>query len=186
MVWTRETLTAEHRDYLAGLPHQLDLEDGLLIVHGSVRDRDEYVLRLEDAAPSFIALEGRRNGGGDAPADDEETKVVSTADLDDVRKGTVVFYGHTHRPVCYERSGNRLRSFTIDDRTLDPAADYIINPGSVGQPRDRDPRCAYAIYDSDTRKLSYHRVGYDIDGCYHDILEAGLPKRLGERLFRGV
>jgi len=69
---------------------------------------------------------------------------------------------------------------------LDPNRRYLVNPGSVGQPRDRDPRAAYAMYDSTLRRFTLYRVAYDINSAQRRILAAGLPAVLAERLFHGA
>jgi len=98
------------------------------------------------------------------------------------------FVGHTHLPVMYQSSdglgGVRLlvpetsKSVTLQPRT-------IINPGSVGQPRDRDPRAAFAIFDPELKIWEYHRVAYDVGRVQKAILEAGLPARHALRLSEG-
>lgn len=79
-----------------------------------------------------------------------------------------IVLGHTHIQ----------HAATIDDRLL-------VNPGSVGQPRDGDPRAAYAVLETDANKADCRRVAYDIDRVYEEIVETGLPERTGERLFEG-
>ncbi len=68
---------------------------------------------------------------------------------------------------------------------IDPACAYMINPGSVGQPRDHDPRAAYVLYDSENETLFYHRVPYDVETAQRKIREAGLPDLLAARLASG-
>jgi diadenosine tetraphosphatase ApaH/serine/threonine PP2A family protein phosphatase len=68
---------------------------------------------------------------------------------------------------------------------LDPARRYLINPGSVGQPRDRDPRASYAVYDSAIRRFTLHRVAYNVEAARKRILAAGLPTILANRLLHG-
>jgi diadenosine tetraphosphatase ApaH/serine/threonine PP2A family protein phosphatase len=68
---------------------------------------------------------------------------------------------------------------------LDPECIYLINPGSVGQPRDHDPRAAFAIYDTEARVVEYRRVSYDVAAAQRKIIEAGLPAILADRLALG-
>ena len=77
---------------------------------------------------------------------------------------------------------------SADDDVLqiEPHHDYLINPGSVGQPRDMDPRSAYAIYTPETRMVEFRRVPYDVGGAAGKILEAGLPPSLAARLYEGT
>jgi diadenosine tetraphosphatase ApaH/serine/threonine PP2A family protein phosphatase len=72
-----------------------------------------------------------------------------------------------------------------ENLALNPDDYYLINPGSVGQPRDSDPRAAYAVYDTEQRLIVYHRVEYDIPGAQKKILKAGLPELLAKRLETG-
>ena len=106
----------------------------------------------------------------------------------------VIFFGHTHVPSLFVlRDGGgsdslevRLlagRRLVID---LETDCRYLVNPGSVGQPRDRDPRAAYAIYDSDLRRLYVYRVNYRVAIARRRILQAGLPSVLGDRLLFGA
>lgn len=95
---------------------------------------------------------------------------------------SLCFFGHTHIQVAYDSKGNQFYKGTIlleDDRK------YLINPGSVGQPRDGDPRWAAAIYDTEEHTLEFLRGKYDVDGAVAHIFDAHLPKRLGYRLYQG-
>jgi predicted phosphodiesterase len=97
------------------------------------------------------------------------------------------FIGHSHQPMFWQFSGEGECSVVGREYLrLEPQKRYIINAGSVGQPRDGDPRAAYAVYDSQRRELIIRRVEYDIAGAQKNILEAGLPARLAERLSHGV
>ena len=84
------------------------------------------------------------------------------------------------RPSCARRPRSDSQSMEID-----PDCAYMINPGSVGQPRDGDPRAAYCIYDSDTHMVTYHRVVYDVAAAQQKIHDAGLPPILADRLAVG-
>ena len=98
----------------------------------------------------------------------------------------VCFFGHTHVPALYVFGGGELR---IDENVpfhFEPGARYLVNPGSVGQPRDGDPRAACCIFDTDSGTITLRRCPYDVAAEAQDILDAGLPRYLGERLFRGV
>ena len=162
-VWTRRQLTDANRDWLSALPQgPLDF-DGMQLLHGSVRDEDEYIGTVE------------------------EVRLVRH-----LLKANLLFFGHTHNQEIYYclRSGIRRipgpknretqLSWTVDDK-----ASWLINPGSVGQPRDRDSRAAYALYDTSNRVLSLRRVRYDIAKAQRKILTAGLPEKLAERLSLG-
>lgn len=98
---------------------------------------------------------------------------------------TVCFYGHTHHPVFFEKSGYVRR---VNDQRISVTLGkkYFVNVGSVGQPRDGDPRASYAVYDVAARRIELRRVDYDIAATQKKILDAGLPERLAIRLRLGV
>ena len=97
----------------------------------------------------------------------------------------VCFVGHTHRPWIYRMQDGAITGHHLEECELEPDARYLFNPGSVGQPRDRDPRAAYAVYDTTTRRVELHRVAYDIDTAMSKIRDAGLPGYLASRLSSG-
>jgi diadenosine tetraphosphatase ApaH/serine/threonine PP2A family protein phosphatase len=102
----------------------------------------------------------------------------------------VCFFGHTHVQIVYWVSGSNFDVIVTGPEpvmalTLDPSARYLINPGSVGQPRDGDPRAAYATYDSETRELRLCRVPYAVDQAQAKIVKARLPEGLARRLGYG-
>ncbi|MBC7979204.1 MAG: metallophosphoesterase family protein [Armatimonadetes bacterium] len=94
------------------------------------------------------------------------------------------FHGHTHIPRVYVKS-DKVREVPAESVTIEPDAKYFINVGSVGQPRDGDPRACYAIYDLPSKLIVFRRVEYDIPKTREKILAAGLPPMLAERLADG-
>ncbi len=94
----------------------------------------------------------------------------------------ICFYGHTHVQVGYDSKGNTYYEGTI---ALEDDTKYLINPGSIGQPRDRDPRWGAAIYDTEAKSVELIRGTYDIDGAIKDIFRNDLPRYLGHRLYEG-
>ncbi len=157
-VWTHETLTRENLAYLQALARGPAGEDGLAIVHGSPLDEDEYVVTLEDA----------RQLAGYLPA-------------------PRCFFGHTHLQGGFEYRRQNLRSLVAAGETpLDRDSWYLINPGSVGQPRDGDPRAAYALLDTGEDCVELARANYDIGAAQKKILDAGLPEPLALRLAAGL
>ncbi len=94
------------------------------------------------------------------------------------------FYGHTHEPVLF-RSGIAVKKQNYDKIQLKPGTQYMINIGSVGQPRDGDWRAGYVVYQPETMDVELRRIPYDIDSAQRKILEAGLPSWLAERLALG-
>ncbi len=162
-IWTRCELTEGNRSWLASLPQGPLEVDGMRILHGSVRDEDEYIGTVDEA----------RN-------------------VRHLLKADVLFFGHTHQQEIYycHRNGIRLipgpQAFESELAwSVDEKASWLINPGSVGQPRDGDPRAAYALYDTSNRLLSFHRTRYDIAKAQRKILAAGLPEKLADRLAVG-
>ncbi len=164
--WTMEHLTASNRTYLRELLQgPLVLDNRLVLVHGSPRDEDEYVTGMKEVEGIFSLL-----GEGGFP------------DLP-------IFFGHTHLQGAFVRMGGRIRGISpplTPTREvvieLEKDAAYLINSGSVGQPRDGDSRAAYSIFDSEERQVELRRVPYDFVATERKILAAGLPPKLGLRL----
>lgn len=161
-VWTQSTTNPRNIAYLRDLPKGPEAIDGFQILHGSPVDEDEYVVSDQDAL-----------------------QVVPYLDFN------LSFFGHTHLQGGFQALPSGIRRIlkpTGDrgDLELDPDAYYLINPGSVGQPRDGDPRAAYAIYEPEMRLVSYYRVAYDIGGAQKKIIDAGLPDVLAHRLSVGT
>jgi predicted phosphodiesterase len=179
--WTMEQLTPDNRTYLRELPRGPRLvDDCLVLVHGSPRDEDEYVTNMLEIGQifSFLAVNvASETDAADAPDD----------------AGTLpYFFGHTHLQGAFVRQSGHTRGIsrplppTPEVRIrLETGARYLINPGSVGQPRDGDPRAAYAIFDSRTREVALRRVPYDTLTTERKIVAAGLPLKLGVRLAFG-
>jgi diadenosine tetraphosphatase ApaH/serine/threonine PP2A family protein phosphatase len=160
--WTFETLTIEHREWLAALPkgpHAVD--DFLEICHGSPFDEDAYIFDELDAARAL--KESMR---------------------------PLCLFGHTHFPAVFVLSADGLdmaRPIGAGQVELPllEGAKYLINPGAVGQPRDGDPRAAYAIVDESDRRIDMFRIRYAIDAAQARIITAGLPEVLAQRLAVG-
>jgi len=169
-VWTRDHLNPENLQYLRNLPQgPRDVKGEFDIWHGSIRDEDEYVPTPWEAVESFDLLRHR-----------------------------VSFFGHTHIQGGFVRSRSRIAEISTIGRSrgavprsksrrileIQAEEDYLLNPGSVGQPRDRDNRAAFAIFDSEGL-VEFGRVSYDIDATMEKILKAGLPEFLAYRLIAG-
>jgi predicted phosphodiesterase len=162
-IWTQNVLTPENAAYTRELPKGPIVEDGFEMVHGSPFDEDEYVLAGDEAVQAFGYLECR-----------------------------VAFFGHTHVQGGF--IWNRSRVETIlspsgwgdrQEMEIDPECAYLINPGSVGQPRDGNPRAAYALYDSESHVVTYCRTDYNMSEAQRKIRDAGLPPILADRLSVG-
>lgn len=158
VLWTREQLTAVSRRFLAGLPRELRVR-GFFLFHGSIHETDRYIFFREDAVENFRRLAGL---DGAFP---------------------IGFFGHTHlRAALSEQRGMVAVLPAPEELDLSPAKRYLINPGSVGQPRDGDPRASFLVYDDRDRRVTFHRVAYNIRACQDKIIRAGLPPQLAERL----
>jgi diadenosine tetraphosphatase ApaH/serine/threonine PP2A family protein phosphatase len=154
----RDWLSAEERDSLAALPLTRSI-DRFTLCHGSLRDPLwEYVTSPSAAAASI--------GASPTP---------------------FACNGHTHVPVVFVEDGRRIRTIRPGiDETYVLARPCILNPGSVGQPRDGDPRAAYAILDTDAGTATFYRASYPIDEAQRRIRARGLPEMFADRLALGV
>ena len=168
-IWTRDELTPDNLHWLRELPHgPIPLPDfpDIQLVHGSPSDEDEYVVSLGDALAPLITL---------------------TMPL--------TFFGHTHLQGGFFANGSSADGFRPEYRTVGQAesvalhlkasARYLINPGSVGQPRDGDWRAAFALYDTDAQVVHFHRTPYNLKAAQDRIFAAKLPPRLATRLAAG-
>ncbi len=165
--WTRRALTEDNLEWLRQLPQgPRRVGEGVICVHGSAADEDEYLLSTRDAIePLYV-------GGGH-----------------------LHFFGHTHVQGGFATNGEDWYQFTPDYAAINEAeeyelplrsgARYLINPGSVGQPRDGDWRSAFAIYDDVAVTVTFFRVPYDVQLAQRLIYEANLPDRLALRLGQG-
>jgi diadenosine tetraphosphatase ApaH/serine/threonine PP2A family protein phosphatase len=98
----------------------------------------------------------------------------------------VTFIGHSHLTISFCIKDNEVTPIIAPQVQCDPEAKYIITVGSVGQPRDRDPRACCGVFDTETNIFEYHRLNYDVQTTRQKILDAGLPAVFGERLLVGV
>lgn len=156
--WTQGAIDADASEYLASLSATRRTDEALL-VHGSVRDPvAEYLLSADDAAESF-----------------------ALADY------SLAFFGHTHLPTVFRmQPDGRVTGWMLDEReplSMVAGERYMLNPGSVGQPRDHDPRAAFLIFEDG--KAVGHRVPYAIERAAEKIRAAGLPRWLADRLSLG-
>lgn len=160
--WTTTRLTPANLRYVRDLPRgPMRIEEGVAICHGSPLDEDTYVFSDVDAWEIF--------SGFNMP---------------------VTFFGHTHIPSVFSLEGRSfgLRALrgTTGTLHLHPQGRYLVNPGSIGQPRDRDPRASYMTYDSERRIVRWHRIDYPIDEAQKRIRKVGLPGSLADRLAVGA
>jgi diadenosine tetraphosphatase ApaH/serine/threonine PP2A family protein phosphatase len=158
--WTHQQLTSENREYLRELPQgPTQIDEMLEICHGAPFDEDHYIFDGSDAHHA-----------------------MQTATR------PVCLFGHTHLPVIFTLNGTLLTADLpeVQPQTIafDPATRYLINPGSVGQPRDGDPRAAFALYDPEG-SLELRRIEYNVSAAQKRISAAGLPQSLANRLAIG-
>ncbi len=157
IVWTQGHLSAESMAFLNSLPEQTVFDD-VTLVHGSPRAPvTEYLLSVELAARAFQHFET-----------------------------DFCFVGHTHQPVRWQYTRGVITGYTAEPGVscvLQPRA--ILNPGSVGQPRDGDPRAAYALYDTETHLWTWRRVPYDVATVQAKMYHLGLSRINAERLALG-
>lgn len=161
VAWTQSVLSEEECAWLAARPYTLDT-DHCTVSHGTLHQPElfDYVQSTTDGDPSL-----------------------------DMMELPVCFVGHTHVPLTLLRLRDdplRTAYTTEDEIDLTESRVALVNVGSVGQPRDEDPRAAYAIYDSDLERVWIRRVAYDIEAEAHRIRSAGLPGMLADRLSLGV
>jgi diadenosine tetraphosphatase ApaH/serine/threonine PP2A family protein phosphatase len=153
--WTRDRLDEDRRAYLASRPLVAHVEDATL-VHASPHRPEEwdYLVTAHDGFEVFPAFATR-----------------------------LCFVGHSHRPAVWSigSSGPAWEPGVVDV-VLEAGRRYLVNVGSVGQPRDRDARAAYAVWDLDARRVTVRRVAYDVATARGKIVAAGLPRLLADRL----
>ena len=154
--WTRKQLTQEERHWLRDLKY-VRLVASFSMVHATLDgpQRWGYVFDKLMAAASFT-----------------------------YQNTSVCFFGHTHVPVAFIRD-SVVRGGTYSKFKVEPGKKYFVNVGSVGQPRDGNPKSAYVIYDMEEGTIELRRLDYDIAKAQKKIMEAGLPQRLADRLAVG-
>jgi diadenosine tetraphosphatase ApaH/serine/threonine PP2A family protein phosphatase len=161
-LWTQRELTPENADFVRQLPRGPVKVENFHVLHGSPLDEDEYLVAASDALQALNYAGSRLS-----------------------------FFGHTHL-----QGGFAFRDSTLEiigkpdpigvlEVSLRPETTYLVNPGSVGQPRDGDPRSAFVLYDSASGRLCYRRLLYDVDAAQLKIRNAGLPTVLADRLLIG-
>jgi predicted phosphodiesterase len=160
MDWTRRTISRATVAWLSGLPLRRE-EAGFTLVHGSPLDPTWEYVTTTTAARDNLAVVSTDHG----------------------------INGHTHIPIAFTLEGNRIGRFSPSDGSATEIAldghRLLLNPGSVGQPRDGDPRASYMLLELDSRRARWHRVTYDIDAVRAQMRAVGLPVRLSERLRHG-
>jgi diadenosine tetraphosphatase ApaH/serine/threonine PP2A family protein phosphatase len=156
IAWTRRQLAEEDAKWLRTLPLSRAVT-GIMLVHSTLDmpGRWGYVFDALDAEAHFSY----------------QTTVLC-------------FHGHTHVPIVFEKQKNIIRTEPTN-LTLQTGIKYFVNTGSVGQPRDGDPRSSYVIYHPKMREVTFRRVEYDVATAVEKNRRAGLPERLAQRLIVG-
>lgn len=159
--WSKIQLSPVNQTYLKQLKTGPEVVDHFItICHGSTFDEDYYVFSMFEAVESF--------------------KFMDTS---------IGFFGHTHFPVIYLLRNEKIDIVPLSEDTkikLDPNTRYLINPGSIGQPRDKNPKPSYVVFDSTKKELQFLRFTYNIKETQRKIREAGLPEILASRLESGI
>lgn len=158
MEWTRQTISPSTVAWLTALPERRE-EGEFTLVHGSPLDPTwEYVTTAAAASANLAAISTEHG-----------------------------LNGHTHVPVAFGLDGDRTQRIEarVGSATELDGHRLLLNPGSVGQPRDGDPRASYLILDLATRRVEWGRVAYDVDDVRARMRAVGLPLRLGDRLQHG-
>lgn len=162
-IWTIRNLRPENIEYLRAMSAGPMGVNGYTILHGSPADEDEYLMVADEVAAVRPLLQGQLS-----------------------------FFGHTHIQGGFLLLSNKVLRIpkTPADQSNQTLAfeqdlTYLVNPGSVGQPRDGDPRAAYVLFDSGKQELSYHRLAYDVTGAQRRIRDERLPSILADRLASG-
>jgi len=160
-LWTRRKLTKSNLQWLRRLPEGPTMvDDTFAICHGTPIDEDAYIFGEIEALNVFRHTEF-----------------------------PVTFFGHSHFPVIFALSPDAITTILTVAPSfrfkLRPGVRYLVNPGSVGQPRDGNPLASFAMFDSETRMVSIHRINYQVKETQQKILKAGLPRPLADRLAIG-
>ena len=162
--WTREVLSKELLQWLAALPPGPRKSEGVVLIHGAFQDEDEYVFTPAQALEGLL---------------DSST--------------TLSFFGHTHHQGGFSYHESDIEVLSLRPRSsesfsalhVEAGYKYLLNPGSIGQPRDGDPRAAFAIADFDHNVVEFWRVPYDIPAVQERMRDASLPDPLIHRLSLG-
>jgi predicted phosphodiesterase len=155
--WTAKVLSKTEKDYLRSLKISYE-QSNFEAVHGSLiePERFHYILDLYSALQNFAVM-----------------------------RKQICFIGHSHSPVIFYKSGENILYTKLTKIELDKNTSYIVNVGSVGQPRDGDPRASYVVYDEDNSIVEIKRVSYNVRKAQNKILDADLPFVLAKRLSEG-
>jgi predicted phosphodiesterase len=156
--WTRNQLSPDDLKFIEGLPEEQLIGEDILLVHGSPRDKDEYILSTDAIRENVQILKAKHPGV------------------------KVCFFGHSHYPMVIGAPEVHTRFHETRRLELDKGRLWLVNPGSVGQPRDACPLSSFAIFDTDAWAVTIYRQPYDIPATQKKILDAGIDRKLASRL----
>lgn len=158
LLWTKDRLTDSVKYFLESLGLTYENQD-LVLAHGTLDEPGEFNYLIDEGAAALTFS---------------------------VLKAKICFVGHTHRPGIFIKNYLDTIHYKETSRIeIKEGNKYIVNVGSVGQPRDENPLAAYCIYDTDKSEVQIKRISYDIETARNKIISAGLPKFLGDRLLTG-
>lgn len=160
--WTAQHLTTDDAVFIKKLPQGLIVDNRFIMVHGSLIERDTYLLTPEDINRNMQSL------------------------INDFPNIRVCFFGHTHHPMLIGTKAIVTELKETKVFQLDPNDRYMINPGSVGQPRDRCPLSSFGIFDAKNWTMQFIRKPYDFRKAQAKIIESGLPEKFARRLALGI
>ena len=160
--WTQDNISPNNARYLRNLPSGQVVDEVFIMVHGSLVERDAYILNAREVQRNLECM------------------------ANDFPEMRVCFFGHTHVPMLIGTKAvvtdlKKTRTFQLDTDDI-----YLINPGSVGQPRDRCPTASFGIFDAEKWTMTFVRKEYDVKLAQRRIIEAGLPEKFARRLSIGV
>ena len=157
VLWTKEHITQENKDYLEAVPFVHE-EELFSVCHGTLHNPESFIYMTTgaDAMHTFEIL-----------------------------KRKICFVAHSHIPTTFTLREGSVYQSSKEKIILKKGEKYIINVGSIGQPRDNDNRACYCTYDPDKNEIEFHRVEYDIRTAREKIIKGGLPPILGDRLLVG-
>ncbi len=160
--WTRDNISPANLRFLAALPEGQIVDDRFIMVHGSLVERDAYILTAGEVKRNLECM------------------------LREFSQLKVCIFGHTHVPMLISTRGVVADLRETKSFQLEPGQVYMINPGSVGQPRDRCPLASFAVFDDEKHTVTFTRKPYDVAAAQRSIVQAGLPEKFARRLSAGV
>jgi predicted phosphodiesterase len=160
--WTADNISPSNARYLKQLPQGMTVDDTFIMVHGSLVERDAYILTPQEISRNFEVM------AGDFPGH------------------KLCIFGHTHYPMLIGTKKIYTDLRETKSFQLDPNDVYLVNPGSVGQPRDRCPLASFAVFDTTNWTITYVRLPYEIRQAQSAIIDNDLPEKFARRLAVGV